>query len=175
MQKKSQIKADSKLNPQPEPPRPEAKLEHVGINPQPEPPKPGDKLQRVGLNPQPEPPSPKTKLEKVGLNPQPEPPSPKTKLDRVGLNPQPEPPASISKFKAIKVFAFLGAIGFGIVGFYFLGTQLLPAIELAQTTSPIGDAYAIAQAAVNASLLPTLATLIPAGALLVTGIVVKAR
>lgn len=78
-------------------------------------------------------------------------------------------------FKAIKIVAFLGAIGLGVAGLYVLGTQLLPAIQLLQTTSPISDVHALAQATVDASLLPILATLIPAGALLVTGIAVKAR
>lgn len=172
MKKKPQIKSDTKLNPQPEPPGP-AKLERSGINPQPEPPKNVDA--RVQLNPQPEPPSPKSKIDRVTINPQPEPP--KSVDARVMLNPQPEPPspARFGKLKAIKIVSLLGAIGLGVVGFYFTATSLLPAIQILQEVSPIGDAAAIAQAGVTAALIPTLVTLIPAGALLVVGIAVKAH
>jgi hypothetical protein len=77
--------------------------------------------------------------------------------------------------KAIKIICLLGAIGFGIVGLSYLATVLLPALDVLQSTSPISDTAGLAQAAVNAALVPTLATLIPAGALLVTSIAVKAH
>jgi hypothetical protein len=159
MQKKPKVKVDTKLNPQPEPPSPTSKLERVGLNPQPDPPSPASKLQKVGLNPQPDPPSPADELQRVGLNPQPEPPS----------------PARSGKLKVIKIVSLLGAIGLGFAGFYFIATSLLPALEALQIAPPISDAAILAQAAVNSALVPTLVTLIPAGALLVIGIAVKAH
>ncbi len=75
----------------------------------------------------------------------------------------------------MKIVCLLGAIGLGFVGAYYIAMVILPALDVLQTASPISETAIAAQAAVNSALVPTLATLIPAGVLLVVGLVVKVR
>ncbi len=71
------------------------------------------------------------------------------------------------KRRAIKTITMLAAFGLGVGGFQFMQSSLLPAMLAVQNAPPMSESAAIAQAAVNAALLPTLLLLIPAGVLFV--------